>query len=114
MPTTEERNKLRTDLKASGFEKVMGRSLRTCKEQFYPALHVGLKVWVAAAAEDGWDYQFVREGPPRDAPPTSPIKTAGNQSPKKKPGIVSEAPPRLDLNVGVASPDQRKSSGDWL
>ncbi|KDB27195.1 hypothetical protein H109_01064 [Trichophyton interdigitale MR816] len=114
MPTTEERNKLRTDLKASGFEKVMGRSLRTCKEQFYPALHAGLKVWVAAAAEDGWDYQFVREGPPRDVPPSSPIKTAGNQSPKKRPGIVSEAPPRLDLNVGVASPDQRKSSGDWL
>ncbi|KAM5445550.1 hypothetical protein MaudCBS49596_007370 [Microsporum audouinii] len=114
MPTTEERNKLRTDLKASGFEKVMGRSLRTCKEQFYPALHAGLKVWVAAAAEDGWDYQFVREGPPRDAPPSSPLKAAGNQSPKKKPGIVSEAPPRLDLNVGVTSPGQRKSSDDWL
>ncbi|KAK2877240.1 hypothetical protein FQN49_001315 [Arthroderma sp. PD_2] len=114
MPTVEERNTLRTDLKASGFEKVMGRSLRTCKEQFYPALHAGLKVWVAAAAEDGWDYQFVREGPPRDAPPSSPMKSTGNQSPKKRPGIVSEAPPRLDLNVGVTSPGQRKSSGDWL
>lgn len=102
LPTIQERNQLRTHLRESGLEKVMGRSLRTCKEKLYPAVHEGLKVWVSAAADDGWDYQFVREGPSRDAPPStprSPIKGCG--SPKKL-GIVGEAPPKLDLNVGIS------------
>ncbi|KAF2765025.1 hypothetical protein EJ03DRAFT_280965 [Teratosphaeria nubilosa] len=54
------RNTLRADLQASGFEKVMG-TLRTCKEKFYSGVHDGLRVWVAAAEEDGWDSRGVRE-----------------------------------------------------
>ncbi|KAK2736608.1 hypothetical protein FQN57_000725 [Myotisia sp. PD_48] len=116
MPTVEERNILREELKASGAEKVMGKSLRTCKEQFYPALHAGLRVWASAAAEDGWDHRFVREGPPRDTVFTSPSKLTGsNRSPKKRPGIVSDDPPRLDLNV-VSSNNAcgGGQGGDWL
>ncbi|PGG99972.1 hypothetical protein AJ80_09258 [Polytolypa hystricis UAMH7299] len=115
LPTTEERNSLRADLRASGFEKVMGGSLRTCKEKFYPAVHDGLRLWVSAAIEDGWDYLFVREGPPRDAGtcmPKSPIK-----SPKKG-GVVSEEAPKLDLNVGITSDVETKPQNedftDWL
>ncbi|EEP80229.1 predicted protein [Uncinocarpus reesii 1704] len=84
LPTIQERNELRNHLRASGLEKVMGRSLRTCKEKLYPAVHEGLKVWVSAAADDEWEYQFVREGPPRDAPPTTPRSpTKGGWPPRK-------------------------------
>ncbi|EER23560.1 hypothetical protein CPC735_049300 [Coccidioides posadasii C735 delta SOWgp] len=116
LPTIEERNELRTHLRASGLEKVMGRSLRTCKEKLYPAVHEALKVWVSAAADDEWDYKFVREGPPRDAPPStprSPIKGCG--SPKKL-GIVGDAPPKIDFHVGIsgnsnARNEQNRSQG---
>ncbi|WEW60788.1 hypothetical protein PRK78_006276 [Emydomyces testavorans] len=120
LPTVEERNELRTYLRASGLEKVMGRNLRTCKEKLYPAVHEGLKVWVSAAADDGWDYQCVREGPPRDAPPSaprSPIKGCG--SPKKL-GIVGDAPPKLDLKVGISGSacagkaNQRITHDGWI
>lgn len=121
IPTSEERNNLRTDLRASGFEKVMGGSLRTCKEKFYSSIHDCLRTWIAAAVEDGWPYTFVREGPPRPEPgsPTkSPIKRGG--SPKK--GIVDEKPPRLELGLGLPdrkpSGQQAKGAGDvfgnWL
>lgn len=112
LPSAEDRNALRSDLRASGFEKVMGKSLRTCKEKLYPAVHEGLKLWVSTAAEDGWDYQIVREGPPRDAPdttPSSPVKG----SPKKKGGIVSEAPPKLELNVGNPAKGHEVDDG-WI
>ncbi len=63
LPTTTARNELRDELRMSGFEKVMGGSLRTCKEKFYGAVHDGLKTWVAAAREDGWVVDDVRRGP---------------------------------------------------
>lgn len=49
-------------MRSSGWEKVMGGSLRTCKEKFYAGVHDGLRTWVAAAIEDGWDVEFVRTG----------------------------------------------------
>ncbi|KAI9931351.1 hypothetical protein ASPWEDRAFT_22800 [Aspergillus wentii DTO 134E9] len=117
LPSSEERNKLRTEFRASGFEKVMGGSLRTCKEKFYSSVHDCLRTWVAAAVEDGWPYTFVREGPPRPEPgsPTkSPIKAAGG-SPKK--GLIDERPPKLELAIDVpnrVSPPKGDDAGSWL
>ncbi|OQD72892.1 hypothetical protein PENDEC_c018G01448 [Penicillium decumbens] len=108
LPTVEARNQLRSELRASGFEKVMGGSLRTCKEKFYSAVHDGLRTWVAAAAEDGWAYTSVREGPRAGDPgsPTkSPIKAPG--SPKK--GLLNERPPQLQLALDI--PDSRFAPG---
>ncbi|KAJ5093549.1 hypothetical protein N7456_009410 [Penicillium angulare] len=94
LPTAEQRNQLRSELRASGFEKVMGASLRTCKEKFYSAVHECLRTWVAAAAEDRWPYTMVREGPPRSGDCGSPKKSAPG-SPRK--GLVDEKPPKLEL-----------------
>ncbi|KAL2162057.1 hypothetical protein VTH06DRAFT_7842 [Thermothelomyces fergusii] len=63
-PTAAERNALREQLRISGWERCLGGSLRLCKEKFYGAVHDGLRRWVAAAAEDGWDVRDVRYGPP--------------------------------------------------
>jgi hypothetical protein len=95
MPTPDERNQLRDELRASGFEKVMGGSLRTCKEKFYSSVHDCLRTWVAAAADDGWPYTFVREGPPRAGDPTKSPKKSASGSPRK--GLVDERPPKLEL-----------------
>ncbi|KAK8214100.1 armadillo-type protein [Phyllosticta capitalensis] len=73
LPTSTERNKLRSELQASGFEKVMGAQLRTCKEKFYGAVHDGLKTYIKAAAADGWEIRDVRMGP-RDERPIGPPK----------------------------------------
>lgn len=115
LPTASERNTLRTELRASGFEKVMGTSLRTCKEKFYSSVHDSLKLWVAAAAEDGWDYKFVREGPARGGPDStsrSPIKSTPG-SPKKRVGLVSDEPPKLDLAGEIGHGASETRSG-WL
>ena len=91
----EDRNALREHLKQSGFEKIMGGSMRTCKEKFYGGIHEGLKVWVCAAKADGWPVEDVRAGPPREV--SSPRK-----SPTKK--KVEEAPKlALDLGIGGSS-----------
>lgn len=79
LPTSEERNALRTELRASGFEKIMGNTLRTCKEKFYGAVHDGLRTWVAAASEDGWVVRDVRMG-----------KKEGDASPQKSPKKKTE------------------------
>ena len=63
-PTAQARNALRAQFRISGFERCMGSSLRLCKEKFYGSVHDGLRTWVAAAADDGWDYKDVRFGPP--------------------------------------------------
>ncbi|KAK5072997.1 hypothetical protein LTR64_000596 [Lithohypha guttulata] len=102
MPTHQERNQLREELKQSGFEKVMGVSLRTCKENFYGSVHDGLRFWVAAATADGWSREDVRAGPPREA--SSPRK-----SPVKK---KQEEAPQLKLDVGLNAP--RKADDGWL
>jgi len=79
------RNALRAELRASGLEKIMGATLRTCKEKFYAHVHDGLRTWVAAAAADAWPVVDVRCGPKVEVP-----------SPRKSPGKKLEKPPRLD------------------
>ena len=104
LPSREERNALRQELKDSGFEKCMGGSLRTCKEKFYGSVHAGLTTWVGAAREDGWDVVFVREGPKREEVRISPKK-----------GKVEKAPriemPKFDLGGGTG---RNVDDGDWL
>lgn len=118
-PTAEERNKLRGLFHISGWERLLGGSLRLCKEKFYPGIHDGLRTWVAAAAEDGWDVRDVRYGPP--AQPRSPTKNqagGGNKGKKK----VEEPPPKIDmpkLNLGLDSSHRagtpaKKTSENWL
>ncbi|KAL5340496.1 armadillo-type protein [Aspergillus crustosus] len=114
LPTAEERNQLRSELRASGFEKVMGSTLRTCKEKFYSSVHDCLRTWVSAAVEDEWPYLSVREGPPRQdtrSPPKSPTK-----SPKKS--AFNEKPPKLDLALDLPVsnhlPQQSDPIGNWL
>lgn len=113
LPTASERNTLRTELRASGFEKVMGGSLRTCKEKFYSSIHDCLRTWIAAAVEDGWPYEFVRAGPPRPEPgsPTkSPAKAGG--SPKK--AKADEKPPKLDLGLDLSGERESNAKGEAL
>ncbi|KAF2858293.1 hypothetical protein K470DRAFT_251625 [Piedraia hortae CBS 480.64] len=86
LPTIEERNNLRNDLKTSGFEKVMGGTLRTCKEKFYGGVHDALRLYVAAAVPDGWETKSVREG--------YPVEGRGKGRGREEP------PPRLDLDLG--------------
>lgn len=107
--TSQQRNTLREELRASGFEKVMGGTLRTCKEKFYGAVHDCLKTWVSAAQEDGWPYQFVREGPEPGSPRKSPAK-----SPQKK----HEEPPKLALAMDFEKDAKEHSRdndlGGWI
>lgn len=109
LPTCEERNKLRQELKDSGFEKTMGVSLRTCKEKFYGCVHEALSTWVGAAMEDGWPYQDVRQGPKQeDVRRMSPKK-----SPKKKDAAPMLEMPQFELasgGNGVGDGDD----GAWL
>ncbi|KAI9879567.1 MAG: hypothetical protein M1830_008101 [Pleopsidium flavum] len=107
LPTREERNRLRQELKVSGFEKCMGGSLRTCKEKFYGAVHDGLRTWVSAALEDGWDVRDVRNGPPREE---VKYKTSPKKSKKEEPPKIEM--PMLELSVGV-EPGQGVYGG-WL
>ncbi|KAL9093143.1 MAG: hypothetical protein Q9159_000502 [Coniocarpon cinnabarinum] len=100
LPTLSERNKLREELRFSGFERIMGGTLRLCKEKFYGAVHAGLRTWVDAAVEDGWDTIDVRQGPP-----PSPQKSAP-PSPNKK-----DAPPRLDFALPFADPKKEVAKG---
>ncbi|KAJ5169419.1 uncharacterized protein N7500_002202 [Penicillium coprophilum] len=110
LPTSEERNQLRDELRASGFEKVMGGSLRTCKEKFYSSVHDCLRTWVAAAIDDGWPYTFVREGPPRAGEHGSPTKSPKKSAPgSPRKGLVDERPPRLELALDFS--DNRSAAG---
>lgn len=104
LPTKEARKALREDLKQSGFEKIMGGSLRTCKEKFYGGVHEGLKCWVSAAKADGWPVEDVRAGPPREQ--TSPRK-----SPVKK---KADEAPRIALDVGIEPAQMAKVDDGWI
>ncbi|KAK5735078.1 hypothetical protein LTR17_008414 [Elasticomyces elasticus] len=110
LPSAEARNALREELRASGWEKSMGCTLRTCKEKFYSGVHDGLRVWVAAAVEDGWGTGMVREGPTEEE--RAEGYRARSKSPKKKvegaPKI--EALPQLDLGLGDGKGEER----GWL
>jgi hypothetical protein len=85
----------------------MGATLRQCKEKFYGGVHAGLRSWVAAAFEDGWDVRDVRCGPPVE--PKSPSKKS---PPKKKVENVPQIEmPKLDFGF-----DKKDEKGDdvWL
>ncbi|CAK7226203.1 hypothetical protein SBRCBS47491_006151 [Sporothrix bragantina] len=99
-PTSAERNNLRNLMQMSGWERCMGSSLRLCKEKFYGAVHDGLRVWVAAAYEDGWSVRNVRYGPP--PPPATPTSERRSNSPNKRAPMVggpkaSEPAPQLEI-----------------
>ena len=102
LPTREERTALRQQLRDSGFEKLMGTSLRTCKEKLYGSVHEALSVWIGAAREDGWPVKDIKEGPPREDTVRSPRKAPG-ASPKKAKGKEDVAPkldmPKLELGI---------------
>ncbi|KAM0806249.1 armadillo-type protein [Usnea florida] len=110
LPTCQERNQLRQELKDSGFERVMGVQLRTCKEKFYSCVHEALSTWVGAAVEDGWPYQDVRQGPKlEDVRKSSPVK-----SPRKKDaGAPRLEMPKLELGAGGKS-GGGGDDGGWL
>ena len=91
-------------MKDSGFEKLMGTSLRTCKEKFYGSVHEALGIWVGAAHEDGWPDKEVRQGPPKDEIVRSPVKKH-----KKKDQVPKLEMPMLDLGAG-----RERGDGGWL
>ena len=122
LPTSQDRNGLRSELRASGFEKCMGASLRTCKEKFYGAVHDCLRTWITAAAEDGWAIEDVRFGPKKDepSPKKSPAKKRGSPV-KKDQGLealkLDVESPKLDLGFGLDGAGGRKLDSDgfgWL
>lgn len=121
LPSASARNALRDELRASGFERTMGLTLRTCKEKFYSGVHDGLRSWVAAATEDGWSTRFVREGPTdeeKEVILTSPKKIPGKKAEKapKLEEIRVEALPKLELDFSFG--DEKKTGSDedhgWL
>ncbi|KAK0659182.1 armadillo-type protein [Cercophora samala] len=89
-PTSQERNQLREELRVSGWERAMGGTMRMCKEKFYGGVHDGLRTWVKASVEDGWDVRDVRFGPAVEA---GKSRTA---SPVKK-SQPPPQPPRLEM-----------------
>lgn len=112
LPSREERNSLRQELRDSGFEKCMGRNLRTCKEKFYGSVHAGLSTWIGAASEDGWDMMFVMEGPRREE---SAAATRPSTSPKK--AKREEPAPKLEmpkLDLAVRNGGVELNDGGWL
>lgn len=114
LPTMYERNNLRQELRDSGFEKIMGGSLRTCKEKFYGSVHEALSVWVGAAKEDDWHFKGVREGALPKTAPNSPRKN--NLSPKKE--SKQPAPqldmPKLDLGECIGKQKAKEGFDGWF
>ena len=121
LPTAQDRNEVRGELRASGFEKCMGISLRTCKEKFYGAVHDCLRTWITAAAEDGWAIDDVRFGPKKDdASPTKSPTKKGSPA-KKDQGLealkLDVGSPKLDLGLGLDNVGGQKLGDDgagWL
>lgn len=107
LPTQEERNTLREQLRVSGWERHMGCTLRLCKEKFYGGVHAGLRCWVAAAAADGWNTRDVRCGPSEE--PKSPVR----KSPRKAP--VEQAP-KIEMKLDFGRPVEKNVVSDdvWL
>lgn len=108
LPTRAARNTVRGEIRASGFERLMGGTLRLCKEKFYGAVHEGLKTWVAAAVEDGWPVEDVRLGPPREES-RSPVKRSGKKS--KPPQLEL---PKLDLDLQTDSRAEAREDDGWI
>ncbi|KAH8904386.1 hypothetical protein BR93DRAFT_900480 [Coniochaeta sp. PMI_546] len=109
-PTATARNALREQFRVSGWERCLGGSLRLCKEKFYGAVHEGLRTWVAAAAEDGWDVRDVRFGPPPESKSRSVSPVKGGR--KKKEDVP---PPRLEMPVlELGSGGAKGGDEGWL
>ncbi|CAH0018514.1 unnamed protein product [Clonostachys rhizophaga] len=100
-PTAGARNALRGEMRISGWDRCMGGSLRLCKEKFYGSVHDGLRTWVAAAAEDGWDVKDVRYGPPPEVK-SPPKKVGGGQKPRVELAPKIEMP-KLDFGLPPAA-----------
>ena len=118
LPTRDERNTLRAELKTSGWEKVMGATLRTCKEKFYCGVHSGLQSWVAAAQEDGWDIDYVRYGPTQEEiAAMSPRKSPKKTEPPPQLQVPILDMPKLDLGFGGTESGRQtktRESDAWL
>ena len=85
----------------------MGASLRTCKEKFYGGVHAGLKTWVGAAVEDGWDVGAVREG----------VVGSGKGSPRKGKGKGEEGgggAPRLEVTGLLGLGEGSRAGGEGV
>ncbi|TVY15405.1 GTPase-binding protein [Lachnellula arida] len=111
IPTQDERNNLREQMRISGWEKCMGSTLRLCKEKFYGGVHDGLRCWVAAAAEDNWDTRDVRCGPSQEQ--KSPIR----KNVARKAAPVEDAPKiemKLSFGHDHGHPGHNGSSDEWL
>ncbi|KAK3333784.1 armadillo-type protein [Cercophora scortea] len=108
-PAPHDRNALRAELRISGWERCLGGSLRLCKEKFYGSVHDGLRTWVAAAADDGWDVRDVRFGPPPESRSCSPAKRAGGARKPKEEAPQIEMP-RLDFGLDAAGGGGGRSS----
>ena len=108
LPTREERNTLREQMLVSGWEKCMGSTMRLCKEKFYGGVHAGLRCWVAAAAEDGWNTRDVRCGPCSDSG-NSPKKSPRKQAPV-------EVAPKIEMTLDFLGGGEKRNAGDdvWL
>lgn len=108
LPTQSERNILREQLLVSGWERCMGGTLRLCKEKFYGAVHDGLRTWVAAGVQDGWDVRDVRSGPCQEGK-RSPMKN----SPQKK---KLEDAPKIEMKLDFLGGGEKKVSHHdaWL
>jgi hypothetical protein len=115
LPSAAARNLLRDELQSSGFEKTMGCTMRTCKEKFYSGVHDGLRAWVAAATEDGWETRFVREGPLMEEQAARARSSSPNKKKEAPPQLGAiggiEAMPKLELNVGGKADDD---DDGWL
>ncbi|KAI4642935.1 hypothetical protein J4E93_007004 [Alternaria ventricosa] len=120
LPTRSARNEFRSELKISGFEKLLGH-LRACNPKYYGAVHDSVKVWIGAALEDDWDVKTVRMGAgDGKGGSVSPAK----QSPKKKtePPPQLMAPPKMDVGLGlglgfereIAIGSTNKVDDDWI
>lgn len=94
-PSRAGRDALREQFRVSGWERCLGGSLRLCKEKFYGAVHEGLRAWVAAAAEDGWDVRDVRFGPPAESKSRSVSPVKGGRRKKEE----EETAPKLEMPV---------------
>lgn len=110
-PTAQARNVLRAHLRISGWERCMGGTMRLCKEKFYGSVHDGLRTWVAAAVEDGWDVRDVRYGPPVES--RSPPKRAGGGQKLKTEDAPKLDMPKLDLAL-PPTPVSAQANDAWL
>jgi hypothetical protein len=122
LETRDERNSLRLDLRNSGWEKLMGGSLRTCKERLHIGLHEGLKTWIAAAVADEWEISDVRFGPrieqySRDAEKEAKKERKRKKEQQREKQELKLELPKLDFTHGSAVSGNSRGDnvgGGWL